>query len=135
MDRTRKNARSTKKVIFDQLDEITEEIEDDNFTPKREDKAEEVFASYLAADSNGLIYSDLTGKFPVTSMQGNKYILLVYHYDSNSIIVRPLKNRSDKETLEMYDDIYKELTRKGFQPKLHILDNEASRALKNQIKK
>ena len=114
---------------------MTEELEDENFTPKREDKAERVFASYLAADSNGLIYSDLTGKFPVTSMQGNKYILLVYHYNSNSIIVRPLKNRSDKETLEVYDDIYKELTRKGFQLKLHILDNKASRALKNQIKK
>ena len=75
------------------------------------------------------------GKFPMTSMQGNKYVLLLYHYDTNSILVRPLKNRSDETILEVYEEIYNELTEKGFQPKLHILDNEASQALKNQIKK
>lgn len=114
------------------MDDINEPDEED-FIPKRRDKTNEIFASYLAADTEGTIYSDLTGKFPVTSVQGNKYVLVVYHYDSNSIIVRPLKNRNDNETLNVYSEIYEELTAKGLQPKLHILNNKASRVLKKQI--
>ena len=140
LDRHRKNSRTTmpRKNLLQQLETeeyYTEEPEDEDITPKREDKTEEIFASYLAADSEGLIYTDLTGKFPMTSMQGNKYVLLLYHYDTNSIMVRPLKNRSDETTLKVYEELYNELTNKGFQPKLHVLDNEASQALKNQIKK
>ena len=39
-------------------------------------------------------YSDLTGKFPMQSALGNKYVLIVYHYDANAIIAEPLKNRT-----------------------------------------
>ena len=45
-------------------------------------------------------------------------------------MVRPLKNRSNTKTLQVYNDIYNELIQKRFKPKLHVLDNEASRALK-----
>ncbi len=32
----------------------------------------------------GQIYSDQTGRFPQTSSRGNKYIMIVYDYDSNA---------------------------------------------------
>ena len=89
----------------------------------------------MATDNEGIIYTDLSGKFPVTSLSGNKYVLLLYHYDSNAILVKPLKNRSDKETLKAYDELYTKLTNSGLAPKLHVLDNEASTALKRQINK
>lgn len=116
LDRNRKNVRSTKtKAQADHLQEIKyykDEEEDKIITPKREEKTNEIFVSYLAQDINGVIYTDLTGKLPVTSINGNKYILLLYCYDVNAILVRPLKNRSDKETLNVYQAMYEELETK-----------------------
>jgi hypothetical protein len=42
-----------------------------------------------------------------------------------------MKSRSALEWVKAYDRIHKELTIKGFKPKLQTLDNEASTALKN----
>jgi hypothetical protein len=40
----------------------------------------------------GQIYTDQTGRFPVTSSGGNKYIMLLYNYDSNSIATELMKS-------------------------------------------
>ena len=37
------------------------------------------------------IYGDLPGKFPYTSSRGARYFWVVYHYDSNAILVKTLK--------------------------------------------
>ena len=55
-------------------------------TPSPEEKNEDVLISFLAADTTGTVYTDLTGKFPVTSISGHKYVMVLYRYDSNGII-------------------------------------------------
>ena len=45
-------------------------------------------------DLTGKIYTDQTGRFPITSRKGNKYILVDYHYDSNTIHEEPLKTQT-----------------------------------------
>ena len=57
-----------------------------NMTPSPEDINEDVFIALLAADNNGTLYTDLTGKFPVKSISGQKYVMVLNHYDSNGII-------------------------------------------------
>jgi hypothetical protein len=42
-----------------------------------------------------------------------------------------MKSRSASEWVKAYDHIHKEVTSKGFKPRLQTLDNEASAALKN----
>ena len=42
-------------------------------------------------------FSDLTGRFPIQSNRGANYIFVLYDYDSNAILVRPLHNRSAHE--------------------------------------
>jgi hypothetical protein len=42
-----------------------------------------------------------------------------------------MKSRSASDLVNAYDSVHKELTIKGFKPKLQTLDNEASAALKN----
>ena len=37
------------------------------------------------------IYTDHTGRFPVTSSRGYKYITIAYEYDSNNILAEPIK--------------------------------------------
>ena len=46
-----------------------------------EEKNEDVFIAFLAADTIVTVYTDLTGKFPVTSISGHKYVMVLYHSD------------------------------------------------------
>ena len=45
----------------------------------------------LADNINGVMYSDLTGRFPVESYWGIQYIVIAYIYDENVILMRPIK--------------------------------------------
>ena len=60
-----------------------------------------MFISFLAADTNGTVNNDLTVKFPVTSISGHKYVMILLHYDSNGIIFRPMKNRNNLEAMRV----------------------------------
>jgi hypothetical protein len=54
----------------------------------QEDKCRYV---YLANMETQEIYTDLTGRFLTTSLSGNKYILVLYYYNSNSVLSVPTK--------------------------------------------
>ena len=45
-------------------------------------------------------YTDLTGKFLCKSSSRNEYVLVAYHYDSNSIIAQALKKDNQKRLLQ-----------------------------------
>ena len=82
-------------------------------------------------DMSGKSYADQTGRFPVTSSRGNKYILVTYHFDSNTIHAEPLKIRSGLDLTTAYQKLHSLLTNRGLRPHLHILDNEYPHVLKN----
>ena len=42
-------------------------------------------------EPTGQIYTDQTGRFVTPSTQGNKYLLLLYDYDSSVILAEPIK--------------------------------------------
>jgi hypothetical protein len=81
-------------------------------------------------DCTGRVYTDQTGQFLVRSSNGYRYMLVLYHYDTNAILVEPLKTRHGNEILRGYTKLYTHLTERGFKPTTHWLDNEASNALK-----
>ena len=76
------------------------------------------------------IYTDQTGRFLVTSSKGKNYILVAYHYDSNTIHAEPLKTRSGLDLKTAYQKLHILLTKRGLKPHLHILDNECPNVLK-----
>ena len=76
-------------------------------------------------------YTYQTGRFPVTSSSGNKYILVAYHFDSNTIHAKPLKTRSGLDLTTEYQKLRSLLTNRGLRPHLHILDNECPNVLQN----
>ena len=47
----------------------------------------------------GQIYSDQTGKFPITSSRVSKYIMIVYDFDSNAILYELLKSKNKHELI------------------------------------
>eukprot|EP00978_Attheya_sp_CCMP212_P014572 scaffold37188_cov29-Attheya_sp.AAC.6 len=86
-------------------------------------------------DPSGNIYTNLCGRFPILSTQGNQYIFILYDYDSNAILSRAMKNRSDKEMTRVFSELADTLKDRGFKPQYHVLDNECSAALKSEIQK
>jgi hypothetical protein len=81
------------------------------------------------------ICTDLTGRFYTTFLSGNKYILILYDYDSNIFISAPLKNRGDKDMVRAFKLLIQSLIIRGLRLSLQRLDNEESLALRNYLTK
>ena len=64
----------------------------------------------------GNTYSDQTGAFLTTSTWGYKYIMVMYDYDSNAIIIQPTKNKTAQAMVEAFNLLHKRLTKAGFRP-------------------
>ena len=113
------------------------EPEEWNVMPTSKDgsRSNHVFvATYSTEDIKSEIHTDLTGRFPVTSTNGNEYIFVLYNYDSNAILIEPLKNRSSQSIVNAYELILKRLCKAGLRPKLQRLNNEASALLRDFMK-
>ena len=83
----------------------------------------------LADQNENTIYSDSAGRFPVQSFSGMNYIFIAYVYSINAILIRPMKTRSDACMVAAFRDVYTYLMDKQLAPKLHVLDNECSKAV------
>jgi hypothetical protein len=108
-------------------DKVTQAWADQS--PILEEKNLYAFSSIVEIEQTGKSYSDLTGRFPVRSDRGNLYILVVYLYDDNAILVEPIKNRGDGEQIKAYTNVL-ERAKAGTKLKMHWMDNEASKAVK-----
>ena len=87
---------------------------------------------YIAtAEPKNIVYTDQTGRFPVPSSSGNNYLLIAYDYDSNNILLRPIKDRSAKSLHTAIKDVHETLTLGGCQPKYHRMDNECPQLVKD----
>ncbi len=79
------------------------------------------------------MFSDQTGRFPIQSLCGNKYIMVMVEIDSNTILVEPMKNCKDAEMIRAYNTLLLQLNWAGITPKKHVLDNKISDNIKNHI--
>ena len=94
-----------------------------------------IYAAILDPSApTGRTYSNLTGRFPVQSNRGANYILVVYKYNSNAIIVRPLRNRTAPEIKCIFQSVVHYLNAQGLRSRLHTLDNEASAILHDYLR-
>jgi hypothetical protein len=65
--------------------------------------------------------------------KGNKYIMILYDYDSNAILAQTIKYHTAPELLKAFQIMEQELVARGLKPKLMKLDNEASKLLKSNL--
>jgi hypothetical protein len=61
-------------------------------------------------EATGHLYTDQTGRFPVTSNRGHAYLVIFYIYDANFIAFVPIKNWTKEELLRAYMSTYDTLT-------------------------
>jgi hypothetical protein len=96
--------------------------------PEPNERTHWIYAATI--EPTGKIYTDQTGRFPTTSSKGNKYIMVLYDYDSNAILAEPMKSRSEQHMVQAYTKLHTYLVDRGLKPQLQKLDNEASAGLK-----
>ena len=97
------------------------------------DRCHQVFMNAAAVDDK--LYSNQTGRFPITSNRGNILVDIFYAVDGNYIKSYPLKSRDRSQLLKAYEGVYAYLCMRGYIPKLHKIDNETSRDVKEFISK
>ena len=119
MDQRKVGIRSTSKPKKAEPDSMTTVPQAPN-----NDKTHEVYMSI--SEMEGKLFSDQTGRFPITSNRGNCYVIIFYAADGNFIKSYPIKSRHRSHLLKAYEDVYAYLRIRGYRPQLHKLDNETS---------
>ena len=76
---------------------------------------------------------DQTGLFLVLETSGNKYLFLLFDYDSNSIMVEGMPSRTKHQLKTAYKRCVKRLQQRGLALQLQTLDNESSKHLKTYM--
>jgi hypothetical protein len=125
MKQTRQGVRSTKVIDEDAMI---------GFNPTPGVKHKDVYLRVFDATKKTM-YSDQTGKFPITSARGHKYIMVAVELDGNYIDAEPIKSRKAKALTEAYQAIFQRWKTTGaVSPNWHMLDNEAPEELKKAIR-
>ena len=109
-----------------------EEAELDAFPPSPVPniKTKEVLYYFCDTQDLNVAYSDLTGRFPVQSSQGNNYHIIAYHPDANGILVQAIKNRQAQTIVDGWEILNNRFLKAGLQPTTWIMDDECSADLK-----
>ena len=98
--------------------------------PKHEEGVAHVFCFGAFADKNtGVVYTDMTGKFPHMSLDGNVCYFVMYHYESNAILAEPIAGLTDELIFAAYKKKFEYLESKGFKMKVNIMDNQATKII------
>jgi hypothetical protein len=124
LDNRRKNIRSTKPQVT---------FHDDAFPNPTPENYRSNLCYLAAAEQKQVVYTDQTGRLPQPSSCGNNYLLIAYDYDSNAILLRPIRNRTAEALTTAIADIHNTLTRGGCRPRFHRLDNECPQHLKEYL--
>ena len=98
-------------------------------------KTHSLLNSIIPFTAKEMTNGDLMVAFPYPSSRGSKYLYLLYDYDSNAILVQPLKTRQAHEIKQAWETLTKRLTKHGHVRRHFVLDNECSQDLQQAIKK
>lgn len=65
-----------------------------------------------------MIAMDIPGRYPITLARGHKYVFILYDFDANYILCKPLKSRTAKDLLLKFQQCYARLKDLGFTAQL-----------------
>ncbi len=89
-----------------------------NYIPDDDESIANVFCFGAFANKvSGVVYNDLTGNFPFMSIDGSVCFFVMYHYETNAILVKAIANVDDRSIFDAYKEIFETLEEKGMQTK------------------
>ena len=108
IDQEAKKLQSTKIQVNPEKDDIEPAQEEGNI------KTNDIMCSIFSTeDFTSKSYSNQTGKFPITSNQGNKHIFVLYHYNTNTIHMVPIKIRHTSHIIQAWIETFDILKKHG----------------------
>ena len=125
MNAQRNNIRSTKKT-YNTPHYIY------NTTLHQPKRSHAIYTDCIQA--TGRIFTDQSGPFLTPSISGNKYIFILYDYDSNFINAIPIPSRTKEQLVKAYRTGIHRLQQRGLTPQFQRLDNEISQLMEAEIK-
>ena len=130
MTQVRQGVRSTKptEIVTKQQPEGNEP-EPDGMEPPDNDSGNNLIVKVIHQSK---LYTDDTGRFPVTSRAGNQYVMIAYH-SSNLRLAQSFATREDKRRIEAYNTVVARLKAADLDAGLQVLDNEASKDYKEAM--
>ena len=144
MDQQRQNVRSTTRTRSgpqppsvpgandNRYAALADVLDDAALSDTSEDAHTRTHIAFLSIQDvpSGMVYSDQTGTFPVTSSRGIRAVMVLYDYDSNAILIKGIASRGQSELLRAYTKLHQRLVVAGLKPRMQRLDNEASAVFK-----
>ena len=127
LDQDFKNLKSTKTPKDDLEEDIAPSQETNNI------KTSYIMCMIITTTDICKSYSDQSGKFPITSSRGHRYIFVFYHYDTNNILGIPIKSRNTSDLCEAWLQVFQRCKAHGETPNTHTLENEYSREMKHMF--
>jgi hypothetical protein len=123
LHKRRQNIRSTKikpvqnQPVQNTVEDLEPELQGQFFIKK--DRTERVGVHLVGMeDLNGMISTDQTGRFPIKSLKGKSYIMVLYNYDSNAILATTMKSRKAPDLVAAYNELHQQLLDGGVKPVL-----------------
>ena len=99
--------------------------------PKESEENNQIFMVMGIVDKTGTVYTDLTGRFPINSMEGMTAVFIMYDWTTNTILAKPIKDAKAETIVEAFKTNIEYMTKRGFKPIFNIIDNVATNAIKN----
>ncbi len=87
----------------------------------------------FANKNTGVVYNDCTDNFPFMLLDGNICFFVMYHYETNTIFATPIPGLDSQSILDAYKKNFEFLVSKGYTPKINIMDNQATNAIKSYL--
>ena len=112
----RKNLCPTTKVTAEQImEDIEEDPSEDYLPPRRVNNHEHIIqvTTVKFEDLKGITSSNQTGVFPITSAQGNRYIMVMEDSDTKPILATAIKSRKKEHLLEGFIEMHDMLKKRA----------------------
>ena len=134
---TWRKPKTNKELIQEEIKDVSLELPQDMPTMSQEDAActTNIFCCAALGDEvSGTFYTDITGAFPAVSLEGMHYYFIAYKYDTNTIISKPVTDLKDETILKAFEEVFNELTEKGYNRTSNVTNNQAARPIKAFLK-
>jgi hypothetical protein len=80
---------------------------------------------------SGVVYNNFIGAFPFMLLDGCVCFFVLCHYKSDAILVILISGMDNLSIFKAYKKQFNALTAKGLKPKINIMDNQATKHIKN----
>ena len=84
---------------------------------------------------DGIIYTNLTGNFPVRSIDEYTTFFILHDWTKSEILATPIKYPRDEDMVATFKGNIEYMGKGGFKPVFNVIDNMAPKAVQAYLKK